>query len=175
MCSTLPSKTNTIIAAVSISLLAWIVNLPLLADPSRAGGAFHSQRSGDLLLVSEPSAWFAYYYWKEESQAPDFARCVAIHRKPGYDPAEMFFRYKSNFLGMLYLFFKIFLVYVLHLRFTVDATPLHCEMIRGSHGALPKDDMFKPVYITKSANVPNRIRGENVYSLLLKAVTVPEK
>jgi predicted AlkP superfamily pyrophosphatase or phosphodiesterase len=115
-------------------------------NPSRAGGAFHSQRSGDILLVSKPSAWFAYYYWKEESQAPDFARCVAIHRKPGYDPAEMFFRYKSTFLGMLYLFFKIFLVYVLHLRLTVDATPLHCDMIRGSHGALPKDDMFKPWY-----------------------------
>ena len=48
-------------------------------------GAHHAERTGDLVCVAEPGSWFAYYYWEEgnESMAPDFARCVAIHKKPG--------------------------------------------------------------------------------------------
>ena len=47
-------------------------------------------RSGELIVLSEPDAWFTYYYWLEDSLAPDFARTVDIHRKPGYDPCELF-------------------------------------------------------------------------------------
>ena len=43
------------------------------------------------MLVAEPDAWFTYYYWLDDARAPDFARLVEIHRKPGYDPAELFF------------------------------------------------------------------------------------
>ena len=43
------------------------------------------------MLVAEPDAWFTYYYWLDDARAPDFARTVEIHRKPGYDPAELFF------------------------------------------------------------------------------------
>ena len=49
------------------------------------------ERAGDLVLVAAPRAWFTYYYWLEDRLAPDFARAVDIHRKPGYDPAELFF------------------------------------------------------------------------------------
>src|SRR5687768_7518094 len=60
----------------------------------RAGQAAYGldhQRSGELVVVAEPRAWFTYYYWLEDARAPDFARGVEIHRKPGYDPAELFF------------------------------------------------------------------------------------
>ncbi len=60
----------------------------------RAGQAAYGldhERSGELVLVADPRAWFTYYYWLDDDHAPDFARGVEIHRKPGYDPAELFF------------------------------------------------------------------------------------
>ena len=47
-------------------------------------------RSGDFLVVADARSWFCYYYWEDDAVAPDFARTVDIHRKPGYDPAELF-------------------------------------------------------------------------------------
>ena len=47
-------------------------------------------RSGDLIAIAQPDAWFTYYYWQDDERAPDFARTVEIHRKPGYDPVELF-------------------------------------------------------------------------------------
>lgn len=49
------------------------------------------ERLPEFTAVAAPDAWFTYYYWLDDTKAPDFARCVDIHRKPGYDPAEMFF------------------------------------------------------------------------------------
>ena len=59
--------------------------------PARPRTAWTTPRSGELVLVAEPDAWFTYYYWLDDARAPDFARLVEIHRKPGYDPAELFF------------------------------------------------------------------------------------
>ena len=47
-------------------------------------------RAGDLVAIAAPEAWFTYYYWLDDERAPDFARTVDIHRKPGYDPVELF-------------------------------------------------------------------------------------
>ncbi|CAM9168125.1 unnamed protein product [Scytosiphon promiscuus] len=99
--------------------------------------AYYRDR-GKLVAISDSRSWFAYYYWEEDAKAPDFARCVAIHRKPGYDPAEMFFRF-PGFAGFAWLMLKLLLAYGLKLRTNVDATPLRCDMVRGSHGRLPKD------------------------------------
>ena len=48
------------------------------------------ERAGDLIAVAAPHAWFTYYFWLDDRRAPDFARTVEIHRKPGYDPVELF-------------------------------------------------------------------------------------
>jgi predicted AlkP superfamily pyrophosphatase or phosphodiesterase len=48
------------------------------------------RRTGDLVLLAERNAWFAYPYWLEPSRAPDFERCIAIFDKPGFDPCELF-------------------------------------------------------------------------------------
>lgn len=103
---------------------------------SSGRGAHHAERSGELVAISDSRSWFAYYYWNDDAHAPDFARCVAIHRKPGYDPAEMFFRF-PGFAGFAWLMLKLLLAYGLKLRTNVDATPLRCDMVRGSHGRLP--------------------------------------
>ena len=58
-------------------------------DGKRAAGLDHP-RSGELVAVSRADRWFSYYYWLDDARAPDFARTVDIHRKPGYDPVELF-------------------------------------------------------------------------------------
>ncbi len=47
-------------------------------------------RSGELVALANPDRWFSYYWWLDDAKAPDFARTVDIHRKPGYDPMELF-------------------------------------------------------------------------------------
>lgn len=59
------------------------------ADAQAARGLRHA-RSGELVCVAEPDAWFSYYWWFDDERAPDFARTVDIHNKPGYDPVELF-------------------------------------------------------------------------------------
>src|SRR3954468_12702367 len=59
-------------------------------DGKQAAGLAH-ERSGELVALAERDAWFAYHYWLDDERAPDFARGVEIHRKPGYDPNELFF------------------------------------------------------------------------------------
>ena len=55
------------------------------------------ESGGELVCVAEPGCWFAYHYWLDEARRPDFATCVDIHRKPGYDPAELFVDPKIRF------------------------------------------------------------------------------
>ena len=63
----------------------------VLEGESKEAAGLDHPRAGELVAVAEPDAWFTYYYWLDDAAAPDFARCVEIHRKPGYDPAELFF------------------------------------------------------------------------------------
>ena len=63
----------------------------VLAGEERGELGLDHPRAGDLVVLSEPDAWFAYPYWLDDRLAPDFARTVDIHRKPGYDPCELFF------------------------------------------------------------------------------------
>ena len=65
------------------------VDLVLEGADRDAAGLGH-ERAGDLVALAERDAWFTYHYWLDSERAPDFARTVEIHRKPGYDPAELF-------------------------------------------------------------------------------------
>jgi hypothetical protein len=90
-------------------------------------------RSGELIALAEPKAWFTYYYWLDDARAPDFAPTVDIHRKPGYDPCELFstsaaraaFRLAQKLLGF---------------RYKMDVIPLDATLVCGSHGLTPSDD-----------------------------------
>jgi len=84
-------------------------------------------RSGDLIVLAEPDAWFSYYYWLDDALAPDFARTVDIHRKPGYDPNELFMT--SKLRAMLRLAQK-----KLGFRYRMDVIPLDAKRVGGSHG-----------------------------------------
>ena len=84
-------------------------------------------RSGELIAIAKPDAWFSYYYWVDDANAPDFARTVDIHRKPGYDPCELFMTSKLRAGGRL-------LQKKLGMRYKLDVIPLDNSLIKGSHG-----------------------------------------
>ncbi|ORZ41589.1 alkaline-phosphatase-like protein [Catenaria anguillulae PL171] len=118
-------------------------------------------RVGDLVVVADHDAWFTYYYWERESNAPDFAYTVNIHRKPGYDPVEMYHAYPL--LGKIYLLLKVVLVYLLHFRGIIDNTRFDADRIRGSHGAthdLPR--RYWPVLGTRSPELVEHALGRKV-------------
>ena len=100
-------------------------------DGKRAAGLDHP-RAGDLVLVAPPDAWFTYYYWLDDARAPDFAPTVEIHRKPGYDPAELFMADGAKPRAALRLAQK-----KLGFRYVMDVVPLDGARVRGSHGRLP--------------------------------------
>ncbi len=89
-------------------------------------------RAGELILLSEPHAWFAYPFWLDDRLAPDYARSVAIHHKPGYDPCELFFDPQLRF-PMVKMLRKL-LSKKLGFRTIFDVVPLDAAIVRGSHG-----------------------------------------
>ncbi len=111
-------------------------------------------RAGDIIAIAEPDAWFTYYYWFRDSLAPDFARTVDIHRKPGYDPCELFLdpviAYpKLKIAGKL-------LQKKLGMRYLMDVIPLDASLVKGSHGAPPVSKEAGPVLISNRARLINQ-------------------
>jgi predicted AlkP superfamily pyrophosphatase or phosphodiesterase len=122
-------------------------------------------RAGELLAVAEPGCWFAYPYWLDDSQAPDFARCVAIHAKPGWDPAELFLA--PGLGGKLHLL-KRLLQGKLGLRAPFDVISTDATLVRGSHGRIPNDDKTRPVLITSWSRASTAVTPmQNVKSILI--------
>jgi predicted AlkP superfamily pyrophosphatase or phosphodiesterase len=110
----------------------------------RAAGLDHA-RSGDLVAFSTEDAWFTYYYWEDDRKAPDFARCVDIHRKYGYDPVELFLD-PALALPKLRVAAKL-LKKSLGFRMLMDVIPLDPSLVKGSHGTCPADSAEWPVLI----------------------------
>lgn len=126
------------------ALLAQVPGVGQILD--EAGKAAHRldhERSGDLVLLADPKAWFTYYYWLDDRKAPDFARTVDIHRKPGYDPVEMHFNPALAF-PKLYAASRVALR-KLGFRALMDVIPLDASLIKGSHGLKPEDQRDWPV------------------------------
>lgn len=114
------------------------------AAGQRERGLDHA-RSGDLVAVAQEDAWFTYYYWFDDQRAPDFARTVDIHRKPGYDPVELF---ADPALSPMALKARIgwrLLQKKLGFRMLMDVIPLEAALVRGSHGVRPVDQADWPV------------------------------
>ena len=109
-----------------------------------AEGLDHA-RSGDLIAFSNENAWFNYYYWEDDRKAPDFARCVDIHRKYGYDPVELFVDPAIK-LPKLKIATKL-LRKILGFRILMDVIPLDPSLVKGSHGTVPADTAEWPVLI----------------------------
>jgi len=144
------------------------VDAVLDKSEQRALGVDHP-RSGDLVAVARPDRWFSYYYWLDEAKAPDFAPTVDIHRKPGYDPAELFLDpaiplVKARILWKLAR-------KKLGFRTLLDVIPTHGALVRGSHGRPPDSADDGPLLLsTSKTGARARLHQTDVADLLLDTI-----
>ena len=115
------------------------------AGEERSEIGLNHERVGDLVVLAKPNAWFAYPFWLDDRRAPDYARTVDIHRKPGYDPCELFFDPLLNWPKGRAIT-KV-LMKKLGLRTLVDVIPLDASLVKGSHGLEVNDPSDQPVFI----------------------------
>ena len=101
----------------------------VLVGDARSKYQLDHERSGEIVLVSTANSWQAYYWWLDEAKAPGFARTVDIHRKPGYDPVELFFDPATK------------------------GIPLDATLVRGSHGAPVVDASQRGVVVSSQTGV----------------------
>ena len=112
------------------------------------------ERSGDFIVVAKKNTWFSYYWWTDDERAPDYARTVDIHRKPGYDPAELIIdpAIKFPLINVVWFLLKKRLGF----RALLKLTPLTGEKIKGSHGRVPEDSLDWPVIISSQPSAIKR-------------------
>jgi predicted AlkP superfamily pyrophosphatase or phosphodiesterase len=134
-------------------------------EEKRKRGLDHP-RAGDLIAVADERSWFTYYYWEDDRRAPDFARTVDIHRKPGYDPVELFLDpavplVKAKIAWRL-------LQKRLGFRMLMDVVPLNAELVRGSHGRCPTDEREWPLLISPARELTAKspIDATDVFGML---------
>ena len=116
-------------------------------------------RSGDFVVMATAESWFTYYFWVHDSKAPDYARCVDIHKKPGYDPVEMFMTSKLR-AGYKLLRKKA------GFRYVMDVIPLDATLIKGSHGRVNVAEEFCPIIITEHKLNYKNIQAVNVFDII---------
>ena len=113
-------------------------------------------------MVADKDSWFTYYFWLDDAKAPDYARMVDIHKKPGYDPVEMLTDPKDKFV-MAKVVGKL-LKKKLGFRTVMNIIPIDATLIKGSHGRLTEDKDDYPVFISN--------REQSVKENVIKAIQV---
>ncbi|MGN6506636.1 MAG: alkaline phosphatase family protein [Tepidisphaeraceae bacterium] len=143
-------------AAVRAMLSACPGVASIHSGAERAAIGLNHARAGDIVAIAKPDAWFTYYYWLNDAAAPDFARTVDIHRKPGYDPVELFLdpaiRSPKWAIGSRLIRRK------LGFRTLLDVIPLDASLVRGSHGAPPANPGEGPLLISNRPALLERDR-----------------
>ncbi|HEY5314234.1 MAG TPA: alkaline phosphatase family protein, partial [Pirellulales bacterium] len=104
------------------------------------------ERSGEVVLVSSANSWQAYYWWLDAARAPAFARTVDIHRKPGYDPVELFFDPATR------------------------SIPLNATLVKGSHGSPATGENQRGVIFSSERGVltGSTLADTDVYEIVLR-------
>ncbi|PMS17009.1 alkaline phosphatase family protein [Trinickia dabaoshanensis] len=145
----------------------------VLDETGRRHHGLGHPRAGELVLLAEPNSWFTYYFWFDDKAAPDYARTVDIHNKPGYDPVELFIdpgiRFPKLKIGAT-LARK-----ALGMRYTMDVIPLDASLVRGSHGIRPLADADAPILMSSERNriTRGKVPATGVCSVLLDHVFTP--
>jgi hypothetical protein len=124
-----------------------IPGLTVYAGDDRAKIGMNHPRSGEIVLVCDESHWLAYYWWFEDAKAPAYARTVDIHRKPGFDPVELFFDPKTK------------------------SIPLDATLVKGSHGA-PATSAHQHAALISSAATRHIESGKTYRDTDIKAMTL---
>jgi predicted AlkP superfamily pyrophosphatase or phosphodiesterase len=113
-----------------------------LAGRERGEVGLDHPRAGDVVLLARDDAWFAYPWWLDDARAPDYARTVDIHRKPGYDPCELFVDPRLAFPRLRVA--RRLAAKKLGFRYRMDVVPLDPPLVKGSHGVAPRDPLDGP-------------------------------
>tara|TARA_B100000745_G_scaffold77664_2_gene47144 strand:+ start:2410 stop:3792 length:1383 start_codon:yes stop_codon:yes gene_type:complete len=121
-------------------------------------------RSGDLVALAEARSWFTYYYWLDDAKAPDFARTVDIHRKPGYDPVELFVDPDLKF-PMLRVIRRL-IQKKLGMRMLMDVIPIKPELVKGSHGRVAETPEQGPMMAASFGLTQDRYKLSDVRGLI---------
>lgn len=137
----------------------------VLDRPEQARWGIDHDRSGELVALSDHDAWFTYYYWLDDRRAPDFARTVDIHKKPGYDPAELFIdpklRWPRVAIG------SRLLRKALGFRTLMDVIPLDAALVKGSHGRADGPEEHGPLFLSSE---PHLVPQGTVDALQIKGL-----
>lgn len=150
-----PSVTDQV-----VSLLKNEAGIELILNKEeQAKYHINHERSGDLVLVAAENSWFTYYFWLDDTKAPDYARVVDIHKKPGYDPVEMFMTSKAR-AGYKLLRKKA------GFRYVMDVIPLDANLIKGSHGRIGVEKKYAPVLITNQKIATESVAPTAVFDII---------
>lgn len=152
-------------------LLSRVEGVELVLDRAQqAAWGLNHERAGDLVAVSAADSWFTYYFWQDEQLAPDYARTVDIHRKPGYDPVELFVDPTIRFPRARVA--RRLARKILGFRYYMDVIGLDAGIVRGSHGRVPdaaRSESDGPVFICGSLRVErDDIHVKDVRDLILE-------
>lgn len=144
------------------ALLKTVPGIELVLDRAEQA-AYHidHERAGELVLMADEHSWFTYYFWLDDAKAPDYARVVDIHKKPGYDPVEMFMTSKAR-AGYKLLRKKA------GFRYVMDVIPLDATLIKGSHGRIGIPAKYKPVLITNDKVLQDKVAPVDVFNIIWK-------
>lgn len=140
----------------------------VLDDKGKIEHHLDHERAGDLVIMADEKSWFTYYFWLDDKKAPDYARTVDIHRKPGYDPVETFadpnIRFLKAKIGLKLLKKKF------GFRYLMDVIPLDASLVKGSHGRLSTEKKDWPLLITQHPEITKKqtIEPVEVYQLIIK-------
>ncbi len=115
----------------------------VLVGEERAEFNLNHPLSGDIILLAKEHAWFAYYWWNDDTKAPKFARTVDIHQKPGYDPVELFIKMPEKQI------------------------PLDATLVKGSHGYPATDPSRHGVLISSAELVKDSYQDLDVTPLIM--------
>ncbi len=135
----------------------------ILDESGKAAHGIAHERAGDLVLIAEADSWFTYYFWLDDAKAPDYARCVDIHKKPGYDPVEMFMSSKARAAYKL-------LQKRAGFRYVMDVVPLDATLIKGSHGSINVPEAFYPVLITNQAQPAAKLKATEIHDVIWRTL-----
>ncbi|MHB1178967.1 MAG: alkaline phosphatase family protein [Daejeonella sp.] len=146
------------------SLLEKVPGIELILNKEEQK-AYHidHERSGDFVLMADKDSWFTYYFWLDDAKAPDYARCVDIHKKPGFDPVEMFMSSKLR-AGYKLLKKKA------GFRYVMDVIPLDATLIKGSHGRSAAEPRYSPVLISADKINAESIAPTEVFDVIWSAL-----
>jgi predicted AlkP superfamily pyrophosphatase or phosphodiesterase len=140
----------------------------VLDDEGKQEAHLDHPRAGELVAIAEPDAWFTYYYWLDDALAPDYARTVDIHRKPGYDPVELFLdpQLKAPRVKVAWTLLKARLGF----RHLMDVIPLDASLVHGSHGLINPSPEDSPILLTQEPDLLNAttIGATDIYELILR-------